>query len=90
MRRPTVAAAALLLAGAAAVHRPAPAKTLQATAGAAGGIARGGLARGRCIGPALLRMRGGSSFAALEDEAGMTAEVSALQPPRQHVMGACQ
>jgi hypothetical protein len=89
MRRP-VAAAALLLAGAAAVHRPAPATTLQAVAGAAGGIARGGLARGRCIGPALLRMRGGSSFAALEDEAGMTAEVSALQSPWRRVMGACQ
>ncbi len=48
---------------AAAVHKPAPATTLQAAEGAAGGIARGGLARGRCIGPALLRMRGGSSFA---------------------------
>lgn len=73
--------AALLLAGAAAVHRAAPSATLQAAAGFSGGIARGGgLARGRCIGPALLRMRGGSSFAALEDEAGITAEVRAPQP----------
>ena len=75
-------AAAAVLAAAAAVQSAAPAPTLELPARGRAGAARD-RAQGRCEGrmvPALLRMRGGSSFAALEDEAGKGGEVCAPPP----------
>ncbi len=72
-------AAAAVLAAAAAVQSAVPAPALELPARGRAGAARD-CAQGRCEGrmvSALLRMRGGSSFAALEDEAGKGAEVCA-------------